>query len=391
MRTAAAKTRLVPKLRFSGFEDNWKRTTLGELLDYEQPTRYIVNSTEYNDSYDTPVLTAGKTFILGHTNETNGLFKENLPVIIFDDFTTASQFVTFPFKVKSSAIKILLPKPGASIKFAHELLKRIEFSAKDHKRHWIGTFQNFKVLAPNKDEQQRVAGFLAAVDDKIAALQQKVDLLKKYKKGTAQAIFTQRLRFKNNGTDYPAWEKKELSKIAGRVTERNRDAKSKTVLTNSAERGIIGQQEYFEKDIANQNNLTNYHVVSTNDFVYNPRISSLAPVGPIKRNHLAVGVMSPLYTVFRFTHGNADFFEAYFSTSLWHDYLRSIANSGARHDRMNITTSDFYKMPMPFPCLEEQQKIANFLTAIDDKINLTKKELEQAQRFKKALLQQMFV
>ena len=87
----------------------WNEYELGELLSYEQPTPYIVESTDYNDKYKTPVLTAGKSFILGYTNETNGVYTA-LPVIIFDDFTTASQYVNFEFKVKSSAMKILTPK-----------------------------------------------------------------------------------------------------------------------------------------------------------------------------------------------------------------------------------------------------------------------------------------
>ena len=86
----------------------WKDYELGELLSYEQPTPYIVNSTDYSDKYSTPVLTAGKSFILGYTNETTGIY-DALPVIIFDDFTTTSQYVNFPFKVKSSAMKILTP------------------------------------------------------------------------------------------------------------------------------------------------------------------------------------------------------------------------------------------------------------------------------------------
>ena len=90
----------------------WKEYTLGELLQYEQPTAYIVKSTDYNDNYKTPVLTAGKTFILGYTNERQGVYDE-LPVIIFDDFTTASQYVNFKFKVKSSAMKILKANAGS--------------------------------------------------------------------------------------------------------------------------------------------------------------------------------------------------------------------------------------------------------------------------------------
>ena len=89
-------------------------------MDYEQPTNYLVSSTEYRDIFDTPVVTAGKTFILGYTNETTGIFKENLPVIIFDDFTTATQFINFPFKAKSSAMKILKSKENINLKFIYE-------------------------------------------------------------------------------------------------------------------------------------------------------------------------------------------------------------------------------------------------------------------------------
>ena len=88
--------------------EDWTECCFEDLLDYEQPTKYIVNSTDYNDAYEMPVLTAGKSFIKGYTNETEGIF-ENLPTIIFDDFTTASQYVDFKFKVKSSAMKILVP------------------------------------------------------------------------------------------------------------------------------------------------------------------------------------------------------------------------------------------------------------------------------------------
>src|SRR5690554_884931 len=101
-----------PEYRFPDFTDNWKFEELDNCLDYLQPTPYLVESTDYSDDYDTPVLTAGKSFILGYTDEKHGVFEENLPVIIFDDFTTASKYVDFPFKTKSSAMKILLAKNG---------------------------------------------------------------------------------------------------------------------------------------------------------------------------------------------------------------------------------------------------------------------------------------
>ena len=126
----------------------WKEYTLGELLQYEQPTAYIVKSTDYNDNYKTPVLTAGKTFILGYTNERQGVYDE-LPVIIFDDFTTASQYVNFKFKVKSSAMKILKANTGLVLpKFVFYRMQIIKFDASTHKRYWIQHYSKIKVKIP---------------------------------------------------------------------------------------------------------------------------------------------------------------------------------------------------------------------------------------------------
>src|SRR5690606_21456439 len=230
------------------------------------------------------------------------------------------------------------------------------------------------------------------IDRRIQSLEKKKTLLEAYKKGVMQKIFSQRIRFKDeNGDVFPKWEYKKLKEVLKRITLKNVDEKVKFVLTNSATQGIVSQNEYFDKDIANQNNLQGYYVVEVDDFIYNPRISQTAPVGPLKRNKLAKGVMSPLYTILRPKRGNLGFLEFYFETSLWHKYMKSIANYGARHDRMNITIFDFENLPIPFPSLEEQTKIANFLTAIDKKIELVDKQIEKTKTYKKGLLQQMFV
>lgn len=242
-------------------------------------------------------------------------------------------------------------------------------------------------------EQTKIAAFLSAVDTKIDQLTQKKALLETYKKGVMQQIFSQKIRFTpDEGGEYPEWEEKRLGEVANRKTLKNKENKYKYVLTNSATQGIVSQQDYFDKDIANQNNLEGYYIVDVDDFVYNPRISVFAPVGPIKRNKLAKGIMSPLYTVFAFNENvSLCFMEMFFSTNMWHDYMLSISNFGARHDRMNITTKDFIEMPILLPCLEEQTQIANFLSAIDRKIDLVSQQLEQTKAFKKGLLQQMFV
>lgn len=249
-----------------------------------------------------------------------------------------------------------------------------------------------KINLPSLPEQQKIAQFLTAVDSKLLQLTQKKELLAQYKKGVMQQLFSQQLRFKqDDGSDYPHWEEKRLGEIADRISTKNTSNEVNFVLTNSATQGVVSQQEYFDKEIANQNNLEGYYIVSKDDFVYNPRISASAPVGPIKRNKLQKGVMSPLYSIFRFKESLLEYFEHYFETTNWHKYLHSVANFGARHDRMNITNSDFFKMPIPMPTYDERKKIANYLSAIDTKIETVTQQIEATQQFKKGLLQQMFV
>lgn len=155
---------------------------LGELLPFEQPTAYIVKSTDYSDAYATPVLTAGKSFILGKTNETDGVF-DQLPVIIFDDFTTATQFVNFRFKVKSSAMKILHINTDLVIpKYIFYRLQIIQFDHSTHKRYWIQSYSKIKVLIPPLDEQFRI---VARIEELFSELDKAVDTLKTTKEQLA--------------------------------------------------------------------------------------------------------------------------------------------------------------------------------------------------------------
>ena len=135
--------------------ENWVLCKLEDIVDYEQPTLYIVSSTEYKDTFATPVLTAGKSFIIGHTNETNGIYS-NLPCIIFDDFTTDSKYVDFPFKVKSSAMKILKVKDEILPKYVAMFMSITRLVGKTHKRYWISEYSKIQIPIPPKQEQQRI-------------------------------------------------------------------------------------------------------------------------------------------------------------------------------------------------------------------------------------------
>ncbi|MBI3512272.1 MAG: restriction endonuclease subunit S [Bacteroidetes bacterium] len=167
----------------------WSSTPLSDLLDYEQPTKYLVASTDYDDNYQTPVLTAGKTFVLGYTNETEGIYNNELPVIIFDDFTTAFKFVDFPFKAKSSAMKILKPKAGVNIEFVYEAMRNIEYEIGGHERHWISKYSKIEVPIPSPEEQKRISSFFSEVNKKINQTEIQLEQTLQFKKTLSQNLF----------------------------------------------------------------------------------------------------------------------------------------------------------------------------------------------------------
>ena len=181
----------IPKIRFKGFDGEWKLKKLGSLLNYEQPTKYIVNSTDYDDGFETPVLTAGQSFILGYTNEIEGIKEatpEN-PIIIFDDFTTSSHYVSFPFKIKSSAMKLLsVSNTDLNPVFVFNALKNIKYTPTSHERHWISTFSKFDVMLPEKNEQTAIGLFFRQLDETIALQSAEVEKLNQLKKGLLAAM-----------------------------------------------------------------------------------------------------------------------------------------------------------------------------------------------------------
>ena len=169
---------------------DWVYIPLEEVLEYIQPTPYLVDSTAYSDEYSTPVLTAGKTFILGYTNETKGIFNKPLPALIFDDFTTALKFVNFPFKAKSSAMKILVSKSkNSNIRFVFEAMQLLGFVTGDeHKRYWISEYSKLEIPFPSLEEQTKIANFLSAIDEKIQNTQSQLEATKQYKQGLLQQM-----------------------------------------------------------------------------------------------------------------------------------------------------------------------------------------------------------
>lgn len=187
------------------------------------------------------------------------------------------------------------------------------------------------------------------------------------------------------------WDVVKLKNISNKVTQKNRDKNINIVLSNSAIDGVVLQGDYFNKDIANKDSIDGYYVVKYGDFIYNPRISKSAPAGPINRNCICDGVVSPLYTVFQINKLiYIDYVEHFFKSTLWFKYMFGCANYGARHDRMSLTNEDFFNLPIAHPPRKEQEKIAEILMTWDEAITKQTELIVQKQLFKKGLMQQIF-
>lgn len=186
----------IPKVRFREFAGDdanaWELRKLGDIFSYEQPTKYIVKSTDYNEVFNVPVLTAGQTFVLGYTNETMGIKKatKDNPVVIFDDFTTGAHFVDFSFKVKSSAMKFLIPKYDKyNSYFSYNVLKNIRYTPQAHERHWISIFSKLNIKVPKLNEQEQIGTFFKHLDSLITLHQRELESLKTLKKNLLQQMF----------------------------------------------------------------------------------------------------------------------------------------------------------------------------------------------------------
>jgi len=286
-----------------------------------------------------------------------------------------------------------------SWQFIQNLNRNLE-GIRDGKMVSYQQFSEILIPYPPFVEQQKIADCLSSIDELIKICNGKLEMLKSQKEGLMQQLLapingggnscvTPTLRFpKFKNTK--GWEIKKLKDIAFRITVKNKSKKDLPVFTNSASGGIVNQQDYFDREIVTKDNLVNYSIVEVDDFVYNPRISTTAPVGPISRNRIGHGVMSPLYTIFRFSDGDIDFFEHYFKTNCWHQYMKNKANFGVRFDRMNITNEDFMNMPIPFPPIIEQKQIAESFSSIDEVIEIYSERVAISKQHKIGLMQQLF-
>ena len=166
-----------------------KEVSIADVLSYEQPTKYIVSDTEYSDNKDlTPVLTANKAFFLGYTEEVEGIYDKG-PCIILDDFTLDSKIVDFPFKVKSSAIKILSAKTTVSLRYIFEYLRFLDLNTEEHKRHYIAEIEPMTIELPEDGTIQSIACLFDRIDQRRKGLERDLQLLKSQKDYLLRALF----------------------------------------------------------------------------------------------------------------------------------------------------------------------------------------------------------
>nr|WP_269468727.1 restriction endonuclease subunit S [Alteromonas sp. ASW11-130] len=249
-----------------------------------------------------------------------------------------------------------------------------------------------KLFIPCHQEQQKIADFLSAVDEKIRLLKEKHALLQQYKKGVMQKLFSQEIRFKDdNGQAFPDWEMRTLSDIAEPIKRRAPEAID-CVMTISAGQGFLHQKDRFSQVIAGTS-LDKYTHIRKGEFSYNRGNSKSYTYGCIYKLDTEEEALVPyVYRSFRLKEGNADFYAQLFAFKYLDKQLRRLISSSARMDGLlNIGEKDFYQVRVPFPCLEEQTKIADFLQALDKKLNAVQQQIDLTQTFKKGLLQQMFV
>jgi type I restriction enzyme S subunit len=401
----------VPNLRFQGFEGEWANLRLGEIATFSKGKG--ISKSDIDDNGNTECIRYGELYT--HYGETIDKVKSKTNVDVdtlilsqandviipasgetMIDIATASCVLKSGVALGGDLNIIKTKNDGVFLSYYLNSKKKLEIANLAQGISVVHLYSSqlssLSLRLPTLEEQKRISIFLATLDKRIQTQNKIIEELDASIRDFRNQIFKQKFRFKNNSlSDFPEWKRTKLDEIAQKRNIKNKDLNIKRVFSNSASLGIINQTDFFDKEIANQNNIDCYYIVEKNDFVYNPRISKEAPVGPISRNKIGTGVMSPLYMVLRFKQGSADFFEQFFKSNIWHEHIESIANYGARADRMSFSKSDFFEMPISIPAIEEQTKIANFLHQLEQKNEIEKQLLERYVNQKQYLLKQMFV
>ena len=361
----------VPEIRFKGFTEDWEQRKLGDissLITKGSTPKDKSGTGEVNfikveniNDFSGDIVSMSKISLEEH----QGYLKRSQLQegdILFSIAGTLGRVTSVNKAIlpanTNQALSIIRLKEG-NLEYVKTCLKGNVVADFIRRNPTIGAqpnlsleqVSNLEIEIPSEAEQEKIGLYFSNLDNLIT-LHQRISLY----------------FFKINTF---VWEQRKLNEIADKVSEKNKNNEFSEPFTNSAEQGIISQKDYFDREIVNNENLNGYYIVRNDDFIYNPRISVTAPVGPINRNRLGRnGVMSPLYTVFRTHDIDNLYLEFYFKTTKWHRFMKLNGDSGARFDRFTISSTQFMEMPIPYPTLEEQQKIGEYFDSLDNLITL---------------------
>ena len=370
-------TNKVPNIRFKGFTDDWEQRKLGEILKYEQPGPYIVSSTDYDESFLTPVLTAGQSFILGYTNETEGIkdASSEKPVIIFDDFTTSSHLVAFPFKVKSSAMKLLsLRKNEDDIYFMVNSLKNINYVPTSHERHWISIFSEFNIPIPCSNvEQQKIGEYFSNLDHLITLHQRKCEQTKELKKFMLQKMFPKKGE-KNPEIRFPGftddWEQRKLGEFADIVTGK--------LDANAMKED--GEYDFYTSGIQK-------YKIDVPAFE-GPAITIAGNGATVGYMHLADGKFNAYQRTYVLSAFQAN--RKFLFYEIGNKLPQKIAQEARTGNIPYIVMDMLTDLQIFIPPEHEQSKIGEYFSNLDRLITLHQRKCEQLKELKKFMLQNMF-
>ncbi|WP_446813509.1 restriction endonuclease subunit S [Streptococcus macedonicus] len=406
------KATKTPQIRFDGYTDAWEQRKLKELGDIQTGN---TPSTSNADNYSIDGMlwvtpTDIKSLVISDTSKKlseAGVLKARIAkagsILVTSIASIGKNTLVTKDVGFNQQINALTPTNNNDSYFL--LTQSEKWSAKMKQTAAAATmqivnktdFSNISTLVPvRKDEQKKIGTFFKQLDDLIALHQRECDLLAKMKKSYLQKMFPK------NGEDKPeirfdgytdAWEQRKLGEISERVTRKNKDLESTLPLTISAQDGLIDQNEFFNKTVASRD-VSGYYLMKNGEFAYNKSYSNGYPWGAVKRlDRYEMGVLSTLYIIFKPTKVNSTFLAKYYDTDNWYKEVSKHAAEGARnHGLLNIAASDFFKTELLIPSsIEEQAKIGDFFTDLDDLIALHQRELDSLKKMKKSLLQMMFV
>lgn len=362
---------------YNNLPENWIMRELKDFLDYEQPQKYIVSSTDYSEDYKTPVLTAGKSFVLGNTNETSGIYSD-LPVIIFDDFTTASKYVDFPFKVKSSALKILKTNDSdLNLKYFSYFMQFNKFEPSTHKRYWISDYSKIKIAIPYFNgkpaykEINYIVKTLDAVAEMIKLRKETIQLTK----DLIPAIFQE--MFGDPITNPKGWEMKALDNPDICV---NCDSERRPITKSDRIKGIY---PYY-----GASGIIDY----VDDYIYDGSFLLIAEDGENLRSRSLPIAFSISGKAWVNNHAHVLKFKKHssqlFIQTLFNNIDISAYITGAAQPKLN--QNNLNKIKFPFPPLPLQDEFANKVEQINQNLKIQQEDLDRLEELFDQLLQKAF-